>query len=484
MPKRRSGRLPWKPLGPPLTANERARVANAARALLGWQEHLRAWPRLVRLPDATPFVSLYASGRLVGCFGSTEGDPGERLARAFLNALADPRYGGVHPDERQSLTISVSYLRLPASRELDAVERALELGTHGLAAVASPRTAALLLPAVAVDEGLDAPTLLRVLAEKLGLAASELSRASLFTFETDTVVARRNERASRRREAPVDMAARWLAAQVDSAGHIRFGIDARTGVAHDRGEFMHGRAAVVIQALAAHGGYPAKVARARRWLLAEIRAALRDRRHSTWPSDRAAAAGAVALAVLAGVPLENELVGLASAESLAQNPWHAAQVVAALGERAPRSHFQACIANLDAEPWAPWTAVAANVLGDAAVARRVEDVLAASIRAEPPYRGAAQVTPIPEVALTAVAVEALARSSRPPVRNACKRAAAFLTSMQLVPERIPAPLDPEMAQGAFPLSPIANDLRSDVTAHALLALLSQRGALRSGERSR
>jgi AMMECR1 domain-containing protein len=473
MPKGRSGRLPWKPLGRPLTASERARVANAARSLLGWQEHLRTWPRLVRLPDATPFVSLYASGRLVGCFGSTEGDPGERLGRAFTHALADPRYGGVHPQERQSLAMSVSYLRQPARRELDGIERTLELGTHGLAAVASVEAAALLLPAVAVDERFDAQTLVRVLAEKLALSGGELARAAVFTFETDTVVARRNERTARLDEDPVDIAARWLAAQVDSAGCVRFGVDARARVVHDHGDFMHGRAAVVIQALAAHGAYPAKVARARRWLLAEIRAALRGHRRSTWPADRAAAAGAVALAVLAGVALEKELVELAGAESLAQNPWHAAQVVAALGTLAPRSLFQACIANLDDEPWAPWTAIAANVLGDAAVARRVEDVLAASIRAEPPYRGAAQVTPIPEVALTAVAVEALARSRRSPARTACKRAASFLASLQLLSERIPAPLDPEMAKGAFPLSPIADDLRSDVTAHALLALLSQ-----------
>jgi hypothetical protein len=37
---------------------------------------------------------------------------------------------------------------------------------------------------------------------------------------------------------------------------------------------------------------------------------------------------------------------------------------------------------------------------------------------------------------------------------------------------MPAPLDPELADGAFPASPVFVDvLRCDVTGHALLALL-------------
>ncbi len=190
-----------------------------------------------------------------------------------------------------------------------------------------------------------------------------------------------------------------------------------------------------------------------------------------WPDGQAERAGSVALAVLAGIDFERELAELAGGRELRSNAWHAAQVVAALGSRAPRALWRACAADLDAHPWAPWTVIAARVRGDGDVLQRGERALVDSVCRRAPYAGAADVTPVPEVALTAVVAEALAGSRSRAALAARKRACSFLGRVQLTADRIPAPLDPELAAGAFPLSPILDVLRTDVTAHALLALL-------------
>ena len=478
--------FPWKALARPLTRDARARVAARTHALLAWQRRLDRWPRVGSAPDATPFVTLYAGGRLVGCFGSMEGTPGERLARAFVSAVGDGRYDGIAASERDEVAACVSYLRNPVRRTLAELERRFELGTHGIAAVAGG-TPALLLPSVAVDEHVDLSGLLVILARKMAVTPSELARASLHTFEAESVVARQSSppgtraRSALRRSGSsggsfdaIDSAAKWLAQQIDSKGRVRFAVDARARTEHARGEFFHGRAAVVVQALAAHGGYPRVVTRARRWLGAEMRAALAGRDISDFPRERAAVAGTVALAVMSGVDLAEELSELATTETVNQNAWHAAQVVAALGRRAPPALFERCVAHLREQPWAPWTAIAADVWGDARVRDRACEALAASIRTEAPYFGAANVTRIPEIALVAVAVEALARSPTRAARAAARRATSFLSSVQLLGERIPASLDPDRAEGAFPLSLILDGLRADVTAHALLALLAMR----------
>lgn len=471
--RRRDEAFPWKALKHSMGQSSRANVASVSRLLLAWQRRLERWPRVPSVPDATPFVTLYAGGRLAGCVGSSEGTPSERLARAFIGALEDGRYGGVQAKERENLTACVSYLQAPTRRSLAEIEREFELGTQGLAGVVSGRKPALLLPSVAADEGADTVALLHILALKLGVTPAELKQATLYTFEADTVVARTTRPRSRKGSPDaIEAAAGWLAAQVDPRGQIRFALDARARTEHMHGEFLHGRAAVVVQALAAHGGYPRELSRARGWLRAEVRAALSGRKTPDWPEDRARAAGSVALAVLGGVDLMEDLVQLAAAEPLKRNPWHAAQVVAALGLRAPLSLWEACVTNLRDQPWAPWTGLAAHALGDTKVANRVTGVLAASIRKVAPHRGAANVTHIPEIALTAVAVEALAPSRSSAARAATARATSFLRSVQFLGERVPAPLDPAMAHGAFPLSVIVDGLRSDVVAHVLLALLA------------
>jgi hypothetical protein len=84
---------------------------------------------------------------------------------------------------------------------------------------------------------------------------------------------------------------------------------------------------------------------------------------------------------------------------------------------------------------------------------------------------------VPEVALTALVVEALEGLPDAAARAVVRRARSFLSTWQLLPGSVPAALEPSLAAGAFPLSPIAVDvLRCDVTAHAVLAL--GRGRLR------
>jgi len=80
-------------------------------------------------PDATPFVSTYARGRLVGCFGSDEGAPNERIARAFLRAIADARQQALSSSERAEVVAQVQstvgirqeaiQTRCPRQQELD-----------------------------------------------------------------------------------------------------------------------------------------------------------------------------------------------------------------------------------------------------------------------------------------------------------------------------------------------------------------------------
>ena len=91
--------------------------------------------------------------------------------------------------------------------------------------------------------------------------------------------------------------------------------------------------------------------------------------------------------------------------------------------------------------------------------------------------GGCGATEIPETALTALVVEALEGTRSADARAAVARARRFLRRCQLLPESVPASLDPDLATGAFPASPVAVDfLRCDVTAHAVLALEPGTGA--------
>jgi AMMECR1 domain-containing protein len=465
--------IPWRTLGALLSERQRQNVAAALRGLLSWQRNLRAWTVPASVPDATPFVALYAHGRLRGCCGSDEGSPGERLARGFLRALTDTRFGGIASAERASLVAEVSYVTSVRARTFDRLMADLEPGTHGVGLLSEQGAPVVLLPGVARDGGLTSGQLLDALARKAGLAdAEQLRRLETFLFETDVVVCRKGGPRTRAREAP-DRAATWLARLVSAEGDVLFAVDGRTGLSQKVGPMHHGRSAAVLQALGRHGGYAREVARGRSRLECDIRNALAGQASPGWPTDPFRVAGTLGLAVLAGANVEAELAQVARENSdVARAPWHAAQVVAALGRKAPASLWQACVASLEREPWAPWTVLAARARGDGAVIERAEPALVSSIRKFSPHVGgvsAHAATGVPEIAITALTAEALAASPDRAARAAVARARAFLQRWQIT-ERGPG-CAAVTAFGAFPASPVSMLLRGDMTGHALTALL-------------
>jgi AMMECR1 domain-containing protein len=507
--------IPYGVLGRDLRTAERTAIHDHVRALLQWQRTLADWPApaLDATPDATPFVSLYANGVLRGCFGSSEGTPGERLTRAFLRAVEDSRYGSVRATERDRLTVAVSYVRDVRALDPASAPAAIEVGREGLFVLKSGSAPAILLPQVACDARADGPRFVELLRGKAGLA--DWTGAALFAFTTEDVVVHsdgpawtilahndgarplRAPRAARSKSpSPDDRGARlallrgaaWIERLVAKDGSLAFAIDARKRQVVPNGTMHHGRAAVALRALAAvaaEARVPRAVAqglaraerRARGWLETAVADALRGTPPPGWPADPAMAAGTLALALFAGVGDRTALLALAASRAasaaLAAAPWHAAQVVAALGTDAPDSLWQRCVADLAARPWAPWTVVAARARGDAAVVRQAAAALSASIRDAAPHEGGCAVSAVPEVALTAVVVEALAGLPGARARRAVVAAGRFLTRAQLRRESVAAALDPSLADGAFPASPVVTDfLRCDVSGHALLALLA------------
>lgn len=463
-------RFPLRPLRKSLTPRERGEIRRYVRGLLRWQATFRSWPRAGKpLPDATPFVSLYTRGSLRGCYGADDGPETERLARAFVLASADARFGGATRDERADAMAQVAYLRDVRRVDADQVERELEVGVDGLALVDARGQAIVLLPSVAREGRLDVDGFVKTLANKAKVSRAQWTGAGVFLFRTEEVPVRCDGEASDEGPFdPLDAAAAHLARLVDASGEVAFAIHPRTGVRTRHGEMHHGRVAVAVRALAEHGGHERSVASARARLLRDVGAAMRGGRVEGWPERADVVAGTLALVSLAGVDVRRDLQAWAAARpELASSTWHAAQAIAALGKEAPSTLWAACVKDLDVRPWAPWTAIAARARRDDAVLARCASALEASIRSAPPHRGGCSARPIPEVALTAVTVEALA--SLPGARAGVRRARAFLRAWQ-VPSQPPAPLVCEAA-GAFLASPILEALRVDITGHAMLALL-------------
>jgi hypothetical protein len=392
------------------------------------------------------------------------------VTRAFLMALHDRRFGGVDPADREGLVAQVSYVRRPELVNPETAPEQLELGTHGVALIAASGACSLLLPHVARDGAMGARAMLSALVRKMGLAEDAWMNGALYAFDTEDVVVRAAA-ARPRSGVGAGAAAAWLASLVGDDGAVTFAVDPRTQRAVPVGEMQHGRAAVVVQALAASGRrYSAAAGRARRRLEADVRAGLAGEAVAGWPSDPDVVLATVAFAVRAGVPLARELRTLAETHSGSRSAWHAAQVVSALGPLAPEALFAICVDDLSRHPFAPWTLLAAQARGDDTVALQAARGLANFLRREPPHLGGASITPVPETALTAVAVEGLAGHRAAWARAAVARGRAFLARRQLVGPRIYAALQPAACHGAYAASPIADLLRCDITAHALLAM--------------
>jgi hypothetical protein len=235
----------------------------------------------------------------------------------------------------------------------------------------------------------------------------------------------------------------------------------------------HGRAAVAIRALEEHGGHAVAVARAKERLARDVRAALSGKKVEAWPARPDVVAGTLALVAACGVDVRRDLRGWTEAHpEIASSPWHAPQVVASLAGEAPAPLWDACVRDLDVRPWAPWTAIAAHARGDTRILARCAGVIEESIRRSPPHTGGCDRTSapsrnVPETALTALAVEALAPLAA--ARSARRRACDFLRRQQITGDA-PASLLPDVGLGAFRGSPVLDLLRADITGHALLAL--------------
>ena len=465
--RRRAASTPIPALARPLSPALRRELTRSLGGLLRWQQQLDDWPRVGRQPAGTPIVSLYLDGALRGCMGFSEGPPRERLARAFMQALTDPRFGGVAHAARARLVAQVTYpVRLRQVR-LERAEELLAPGVHGL--VLSQRAAppTVLLPDVAREYELDASGFLQALEHKASLARAAWGEHRLHTFETESVVVRPNgQRASALGSSQA--AVQWLARQVAADGSVTFGVDPRSGERHGEGLMRHGRAAVVAQSLALYAAGRAAAKRACAWLERELVRGLSGRLAS-FPREAPLVAGTLALAKLAGVPCDAPLREIAASPALEAAPWHAAQVVCALGAAAPTRLYRAAVNALESEPRAPWTALAARAVGDRATLARVARVLAAWVPNAGAHAGGVGVGTLPELALTALVVEALGGTKE---RAARARALGFVLRQQHLTNLPPDIVDPALALGAFPLTPVHAYLRSDVTAHALIALHS------------
>ncbi|MBS2012998.1 MAG: AMMECR1 domain-containing protein [Deltaproteobacteria bacterium] len=426
------------------------------------------WPKAPRAPDAIPFVSLYADGVLVGCQGADEGAPGERIARAFLRAMNDARFRREAPMSRGDLAAEITYVRAPTACSVAEGAARIVPGLHGVGlARGMGAPPVLLLPRVACDGGLGSSDLIVTLFTKAQRDLDDAAELVLFEAES---ASSHSGRGGGAQFSPTRAAAAWLSRAVAANGHVTFCVDARARTTTPSGPFQHGRAAIVARALGRRNAAAAK--RARERLARDARAGLRgSSRVAAWPEAASEVAGTLALAILAGVDLTGELRAFARAQrdAIASAPWHAAQVVHALGAAAPARLFESCRADLSRAPFAPWTLLAARSLGDASVVARATHALHASVRSRPPGRGAVGAPPY-EVAMAALALEALASDRSKANLRVVAQLRAFLLERQLAPGRIPAALDPELAAGAFPLSTMHDHLRSDVTAHALWAL--------------
>jgi hypothetical protein len=273
---------------------------------------------------------------------------------------------------------------------------------------------------------------------------------------------------------PEDMAAEFLERAIDARGNVRFGLDPKSGAQEAVGLMHHGRAAIAIAALRAHGRDSPALERATRRLERDLSAALDGSRLRGFPEQPAMIAATLALALLSGVDCRSELSERARlGEVFRAQPWHAAQVATALGADAPDEVWQLCVRDLDHSPWAPWTARAAVLRGDRETYQRALEGLFDALTVLGPS-GTTRELPAPAIARIAATLEALAGvelsgDQAGAQKTLLDHAREYLVRWQFDGSAVPG-IQPELARGGFPLSPSELYLRSDVTGHALLAL--------------
>ena len=134
--------------------------------------------------------------------------------------------------------------------------------------------------------------------------------------------------------------------------------------------------------------------------------------------------------------------------------------------------WQLCVRDLEQSPWAPWTARAARLRGDQSTLQRANRGLLDAL-AVLGASGTVKELPAPAIARVAATLEALSGPELASERAAHAR--EYLVRWQFDGSPVPG-VRAELAQGGFPLSPSEWYLRTDVTAHALLALRASSGA--------
>jgi AMMECR1 domain-containing protein len=436
-------------LGRPLARAERRALEKALRGLLAWHVDLRAFPRLPKLPSASPYVSLYANGTLRGCFGSAEG-----LARAFVRSMTDSRYGGIAREERAELTADVAYVVRARPVRADEAVKVLEAGVHGAGVVVSAEggttqfgrvidgVATVLLPSVARERGYDAAGFLDLLAKKTSRPRSD--EGLVWILDMDEVSSR-----GVREEDPMRGARKFLESLVLRDGRVAFEMTPATGELVHTGAMLHGRIAVAVEALAKLGSKKTKSARA--WLAREM-----ERRGEGWPDRPDMVLGTLALAARAGldVPLADEALRVDVASA---SPWHLAQAASVLGARTPEAVWTAVVRSLESRPFSPYALMAAHARGDAEITQRCASAITSMMPRE--------------TALASAAIEALLPLRSSEAKRAVRDARAFVLARQILD--VPAALHPHTL-GAFRASPIAPILRCDITAHAALAVATPR----------
>lgn len=261
--------------------------------------------------------------------------------------------------------------------------------------------------------------------------------------------------------------AEWLAGTVGGDGSLRLTLDLSSGVRQWRGDFYHGRAAVVLMALDRVGHHAETARRLRAFLQAELAAVAAGNALDSWPEAPRAVAGTLALLELAGVHHDLLEPSVDDFDTTPESAWHAAQVVCALGARAPDDLWEICRSTLREMPWAPWTALAARARDDQAVLARAVRNLQSALSALGP-EGECQAPGLP-LALVAAAAEALAPESSGEAQARVAACQRYLLRWQIGYETASPHRDRGL--GAFPLLPNDSILRADVTAHALLALV-------------
>jgi AMMECR1 len=462
----------WPHLTEPLAPDIELKVQSYLRGLLDWQRTLQAWPTTPPSIAAMPVVTLYAGGRLCGCYGSVEGSLEERLPRAFLRAQHDPRFRSIDAGEREHLAVSVSYLAAPQPLGLREIPNTLEPGTHGLAFVGRGNESALLHPDVAVEYALDAAGMVTALAHKAKRWNAQTRSAdwraddAFYVFTTQSVVARGKSLTRAADTSGLHQAATLLESWIDADGQVAFSLDCRSGQRQAFGALHHGRVAVGLGGLRRVLPHSAALKRGLQRLQLDIDVSLAGSPVVGWPTDASEETATLALAHLAGLEVATPLQLLAANPALAHSPWVSAQVVTALGRTAP-SALVTSVLECRIQEWCPWLLQACVALGATEqLDARVSELLT-HVRDAAPYAGGVGA-PVAELARTAATIEALRAAPAGAHKDrAVERGLAFLRRWQLSCDQH-VWLHPS-AHGAFPVAPNRSLAQTDTLGHALAA---------------